>query len=138
MSDAENVKSFIERFYQQIAEADGSVLDSVLSHDDGALMIGTDPNEWWSGFETIRRVWGAQLAEMQGFKIVSGSLVASAEGDVGWFADTPKLILPDGGEAPFRITGVVRRENGDWKLVQGHASFGVPNEEVVKQELTTS
>ncbi|HYZ76599.1 MAG TPA: nuclear transport factor 2 family protein [Gaiellaceae bacterium] len=138
MSDSAAVKAFVEDFYRRLGDGDEEVLDTYLSRDEESVVIGTDPNECWTGFETIRRVWGAQIAEMQGFRIVPGNLVARAEGDVGWFADTPKFVLPDGSEAPFGITGVVRRENGGWKLVQGHASFGVPNEEAMGQELTTS
>jgi hypothetical protein len=38
---------------------------------------------------------------------------------------------------PFRVTAVLHKENGEWKMVQGHVSFGVPNEEALGQELPT-
>jgi hypothetical protein len=32
-----------------------------------------------------------------------------------------------GGERPARMTWVLIRENGQWKIVQSHASIGVPD-----------
>ena len=46
------------------------------------------------------------------------------------------MKLPDGTEIPFRITGVYHQENGEWKVVQWHASIGISNEEAIGQELT--
>jgi ketosteroid isomerase-like protein len=48
-------------------------------------------------------------------------------GDAGWFADRPVLVTPDGHFIPCRLTGVWRREGDEWKLIQSHASSGVPN-----------
>jgi hypothetical protein len=33
-------------------------------------------------------------------------------------------------QIPLRFTGDFSREDGAWRLVQGHASIGVPNEEL--------
>jgi hypothetical protein len=35
--------------------------------------------------------------------------------------------MPDGQEIPCRLTGVLRLEGGEWKVIQSHASIGVPN-----------
>ena len=40
------------------------------------------------------------------------------------------LILEDGTEIPTRSTAVFHREDGEWKMVQGHKSVGVSNEEL--------
>ena len=46
---------------------------------------------------------------------------------VGWVADRPKFVLADGTEASFRWTAVFHQDGGEWKMIQGHASLGVPN-----------
>ncbi len=74
---------------------------------------------------------------MGGFVLTDANPQAYSEGTVGWVADYPKLRLPDGTEIPFRITTVYPKENGAWKMVQWHGSIGVPNEEMVGQDLTT-
>ena len=42
----------------------------------------------------------------------------------------PTITLPDGRPASPRWSAVFHREDGEWRLVQLHASIGVPNEEV--------
>ena len=137
MQESLEIKDYVRRFYESMASADAaSAIDTMVAHDESALMIGTDPNEWWRGYNTITRIWREQLRATGGFKITPGDLVAFAEGDFGWFADNATWEV-EGEQVPVRTTGVVRRENGDWKLVQGHASIGVANEETVGRELPT-
>ena len=93
--------------------------------------------EWWGGYDRIVEVMQVQLKEMQGLRIAPRELEVLEEGDVGWFADRPRWVMPDGTEIPLRFTGVFHREDGSWKLVQGHASIGVSNEDVVSFEMTT-
>ena len=50
---------------------------------------------------------------------------------IGWVADRPRAVLPEGAIST-RLTGVVRQEEGEWKLVHIHLSVGVPDEEVVE------
>ena len=40
------------------------------------------------------------------------------------------LILEDGTEILTRSIAVFSMENGEWKMVQGHTSVGVSNEEL--------
>jgi SnoaL-like protein len=42
------------------------------------------------------------------------------EGSMGWVADRPRAVLPD-GTISTRLTGVVvRQEEGEWRLVHIH------------------
>jgi hypothetical protein len=68
-------------------------------------------------------------------KVVHGEVKAYEEGTVGWAADQGHFLLPDGSEVPFRITAVFHREDGDWRLVQEHASVAVSNEEAIGESL---
>ncbi len=114
-----------------------SAIESLLSRQSGVLAIGTDPNEWWAGYDMIARVFKAQLQEMGGIQIKAGELNAFVEGTVGWVAGRPRFQLPNGQEVAFRVTAVFHKEDGEWKNVQQHTSIGVPNEEAVGKELTT-
>jgi ketosteroid isomerase-like protein len=40
--------------------------------------------------------------------------------------------MPDGSAIKTRVTAVLRRDDGTWKLVHAHFSVGVPDEEVVE------
>jgi ketosteroid isomerase-like protein len=136
MEQSAEVKEAILRFYEGLSSGDTAAIGRLFSRREGVLNIGTDPEEWWTGHDNIVRVFEAQVAEMGGsFPIEAGDPQAYAAGDVGWVADRPKLKLPD-GEMLFRLTAVLRREEGDWRIVLNHVSFGVKNEEALGQELT--
>ena len=125
------------RFYRALAVGDANALAALVSREPGVLVIGTDPDEWWSGYETIAAVFKAQMKEMGGgFPIEAAELQTFSEGNVGWAADRPRLAVADGGEVSFRLSAVLHRENGDWKIVQWHVSFGVANEEALGKALT--
>jgi hypothetical protein len=44
--------------------------------------------------------------------------------------------LPDGTEIPHRNTCVFVEEDGKWKLIYGHTSTGVMNEEMFGEDIT--
>jgi hypothetical protein len=63
----------------------------------------------------------------------------SREGSVGWSIDRDALFrLPDGTEISFRNTCVFDQEDGEWKLIHGHTSIGVSNEELFGADITAS
>jgi hypothetical protein len=91
----------------------------------------------WTGYDIFLPVLEAQFAEMGGsFPVEAGAPVGYVDGAVGWTADRATLRLPASPPMPLRLTLVWRREGGDWKIVQWHASFGVGNQEALGQDLT--
>ena len=138
MDKSSSVREATLRLYQCMSSGDARGMERLFSHQLGVMGIGTDPNEWWAGHETVVRMFATQMQEMGGKMVVeAGDLAALAEGTVGWVADRPMFRTPDGAAMPCRITAVFRQEDGDWKIVQMHASVGVSNVEVVGKELTT-
>jgi hypothetical protein len=58
---------------------------------------------------------------------------------VGWSIDRDALFrLADGTEIPFRNSCVFHQEDGEWKLIHGHTSIGVRNEEMFGEDITAS
>jgi ketosteroid isomerase-like protein len=51
---------------------------------------------------------------------------------MGWVANRPRAVLPDGNAISTRLSGVVRQEEGGWRVVHIHVSVGVPDEEAVE------
>ena len=136
MEQSADLKEHMLRAYEAIAKGDISSLERHLSRQDGVLVIGTDPQEWWTGHSSIIRVFKAQIDELGGgIPIVAGDLQAYSEGTIGWVADRPKFRLPDDTETPCRVTAVFHKEGDGWKLVQDHLSMGVRNEEVFGKKL---
>jgi hypothetical protein len=136
MQHAPDLADLMRRWYEAFAAGDSAFLEGAFSHQEGVLAIGTDPQEWWTGYDTIVRTLRAQMQELGGMRFAPGEVVAYREGTVGWAVDRPSIQLPDGAEIPVRISAVYHQEDAAWKLVHWHVSIGVPNEEAVGQELT--
>ena len=102
----------IGRFYEAFAARDVEAVERMSSDDPGAVAIGTDPDEWWEGGPAIKAVLREQL-QTGDLTIRPGNPRIGQAGDAGWFADRPTFVTPDGQEIPCRLTGVLRREDGE-------------------------
>jgi ketosteroid isomerase-like protein len=142
MEHSDDLKDLTLRFYEAAASGDLSFFDRHVSRQEGVVFVGTDPKEWFEGFDALREAASreatrAQSETMGGMEIVARRLQAYQEGSVGWVIDRDASFrLPDGTEIPFRNTLVFRRENDEWKLVHGHSSMGVRNEEIFGEDRT--
>jgi ketosteroid isomerase-like protein len=137
MRESPELIALVERMYAAQAAGDVDWLATLLSASDGALTIGTDAAEWWEG-PAIRDRWLAQIAAGMGeARMTATRLRAFEDGDVGWVADEPQVVLPDGTTLTMRATAVFHREDGAWRLVQGHSSLGVPNADSFGMDLPT-
>jgi hypothetical protein len=96
----------------------------------GALAIGPDPGEWWAGHDTMVEAVTVQVRGMGTRKVEPGDLSTLVEGTVSWAAERRAMQLASGKELPIRETMVFHQEDGEWKLVQFHASVAVPNAEL--------
>jgi ketosteroid isomerase-like protein len=135
MEPAPELRDVVMRFYQAMGEGNADAFEAMASRRGPAVFIGTDPQEWWENVEDVSKAVRELVSA--GITLVPGDIKAYREGSVGWIADQGRFRMEDGTEVPFRLTAVFREEDGDWKMVQEHASVGVPNVEVVGQDLDT-
>ncbi len=137
MERSDELLGVVVGFYEALSKGDLGFFDRHFSRSEGVRGIGTDPDEWWSGGR-LAEVWQEQIEAMGGsMPLEPGQPEAYTEGTVGWVADRPALVLPDGGRLPLRFTAVFHREDDDWKLVQSHGSIGVANEETFGDDIPT-
>ncbi len=47
----------VHAFYAAMARGDAVWVPEIVADDPRGLLIGTDPVEWWRGFEAIRDKW---------------------------------------------------------------------------------
>jgi ketosteroid isomerase-like protein len=120
--------AFYERFSARDVEA---FADGITGVEDAALVIGTAPDEWEAGRSSWLSAYATYIEQMPDVKLVAGDDVSAYEsGDIGWAADRPKIVMPDEGEVEVRVTAVLKREDGEWRVVNAHFSIGVPDERV--------
>ena len=141
MERSDEVRDLTLRLYEAESTGDLAFIERHCSRQEGAVYVGSDPNDWWEGLEVFVEALRAEseaIAEaIGGMQIVAGQLQAYREGSVGWSVDRDALFrLPDGTEVPFRNTYVFVQEDGEWKLIHGHTSIGVSNEEVLGEDIS--
>lgn len=131
---SEEIRRVIQRWMSAMADDDDSALRRLSEHP-GALMIGTDPAEWWRG-EEIRAIWARQLEEV-GAPFAAEEIEAWEEGTVGW-ASVKETVTWAERTFESRATYVLHLERGEWKIVQVHWSLPKANVEVFGRELTVT
>jgi hypothetical protein len=139
MTASEEVGGLTRQVYAMFSSGDASPAERLISSRPGTILIGTDPREWWSEREQILSTLAAQAKEISqsGITVEAGELAVESEDGFAWIADRPRFVMPDGSTVEGRVTAVFLREDDGWKIVQWHASLGVPNEEAIGEELTT-
>jgi ketosteroid isomerase-like protein len=130
MNPSAEIRDAVLRFYQAVGAGDGAALERLFSRQGGVLAVGSDPSEWWSGYDTIVQAFEPQFRETGIRQVTPANLSAFVEGTVGWAADRRTMRLASGKEITIRETMLFHQEDGEWKLVQFHASVAVPNAEL--------
>jgi SnoaL-like domain len=125
MRQSEEVKDAMLRFCERLSAGDVASFDELVSQE-AALIIGTSPGEWVTERDRMRFGF-----EAEGVRLEAKDPVGYEEGSLGWVVDQPAFVFPDGSVMQTRLTAVMRREEGRWKLVHMHLSVGVPDEQVI-------
>lgn len=138
MEHSEEIRRVIERWLVATSDGQADGYMARLSGSAGALLIGTDDVEWLHAAEWA--VPRQQIEASGGYHMTWDDIEAWEEGSVGWAAVKTMTPRMDGapGEMLARLTCVLHLENGEWKIVQVHWSFGTPNLEAFGREMPTS
>src|SRR5919109_910812 len=134
MQTSAELLKIINNWFESVASGDLSWIDRHISRNMVRL-VGTDPNEWLEG-KHVSEFLKAEVKALGGMiKVELGETEAYQEGSVGWGLARPKLIMPNGQQISPRWSAVFHQEDGEWKLVQLHASIGISNEELFGMEI---
>jgi SnoaL-like domain len=122
---AEILETMLE-LYRHMLAGESDAANALISTDPATLLIGS-AGEWVDDQSVMR---GTYQVDTEGL-LAGDHPVAYANGDVGWFADQPRWRFADGSEARMRMSAVLQREAGGWRMVHSHLSVGVPDNECV-------
>lgn len=132
MQPSADVVTGLATFYDRFSSHDPNLFADALATGPGVSVIGSAPGE---GIDT-RDDWIAAYTEVMKeaeLRLEGGPDPRGFQhGGFGFAIDTPRFVLPDGTYIPTRLTAVMRRENGWWKVVHLHFSVGVPDEEATR------
>ncbi|HEY5362375.1 MAG TPA: nuclear transport factor 2 family protein [Streptosporangiaceae bacterium] len=124
----DEVRKVLDEMLEAQNAGDAGRLRSMLSERPDAVHIGTDAGEWWTSTQVVDAVAAAGGGD--GLRAVTDAIDIHVQGDVAWAEGRGRFMSAGGGERPVRMTGVLIREDGQWKVVQSHASIGVPNADI--------
>jgi len=131
MEKSKEIAAIISGWFKAAEKGDGTYALANMSLKPSTLLVGTDPKEWFRG-KTAAKFLSDEAATMGGkIKVKVGKVEAYKEGSVGWGIANPTITLPNGKDFQPRWSAVLRKETGRWKIVQIHASVGVPNEQLL-------
>jgi ketosteroid isomerase-like protein len=131
MDRSPEIEQLVMEWFESASKGDPSIVDAHVSSDDRVRLIGSDPGEWFKGGPAVAAFLRGEVTNAGGaVSFQPGEIEAFSEGTVGWAITTVAISLPDGKHVSPRWTSVFHREDGVWKFVLTHASFGVPNDEV--------
>lgn len=138
MNDAPELVQVTSRVYAAMNASDIETIRELFVDSATTSVIGTDPAEWWVGYDTLMRVFAVQVDELRGWRWEPTELVAYCSGDVGWATDRAHVTLPAGNTVTIRSSMVYTLVRAHWKIAHWHVSIGTNNEESLGLELTTS
>ncbi len=124
----------IRDWYYAASEGQAEQFLRFFVRDSRTSYFGTDPSEIWYGFEQIKENLEENFRTYGKWNIMSKNLRVHQTGDMAVFTDEVELSarLHESSIAEdARMSGVLVRENGEWKILQAHFSLGIPNSELL-------
>jgi ketosteroid isomerase-like protein len=131
MEPSPELRSIIAGWFAAVANGDATWVDRYVSRQAGVRLVCTDPSEWLAAEQVAEMLRAEALAMGGQVKVTLDATEAFCEGTVGWGVARPTITLPNGRDFTPRWSAVFHQEGGEWKLVQLHASVGVPNEDLL-------
>ena len=127
MQPCDELKNIVLRHYGKFDTGDqAETIQEIYSLQEGVVIIGNDPKEWFDDRESILAFMKAGGSSK--LEITVQNIKAYCEGTVGWTMDRVKVRLPSGVEIPIRHTRIFHKEDDLWKMVHLHVSVAVPDE----------
>jgi ketosteroid isomerase-like protein len=119
--DHDAIRAVLDRAVEAMNAGDADGLRACVSERPDGVVIGTDPGEWGSNQQMADDTGGAD----GGVTAHNDHMDVHTHGDVAWVEGRAHFADTAGRECPARVTSVLVREQGGWKIVQTHASIGV-------------
>ena len=127
-----SVVDAVRALYDALAGSADDWMPELISRDASVVVIGTDPEEWWHGYDAVRDLWSRTRAKYGANRLVPARLLARSLGDLAWATDEPTFGYATGETGALRLTMVFGRSGSGWLLLHLHASIGVPNGEIFR------
>ena len=130
MQPCDELKNLVLQNYAKEGAGEVMAVVESYSRQDGVTVLGTDPKEWFEGYDAIQKFYAPVGASK--LEVNVDVLKAYCEGNVGWTIDRVMVRFPNGDTLPLRHTRIFEKEKDGWRIVHNHVSLAVPDEQVDK------
>ena len=124
----------IREWYYAASEGRFDQFVDYFLRDQQTVYFGTDPQEIWYGFEQIKENLEENFRKYGKWTVMSKNLLVHQFAETAFFTDEVELSARLNGSSiaeDARMSGVLVRREGVWKIVQIHFSFGIANSELL-------
>jgi ketosteroid isomerase-like protein len=138
--DLTAIRTVLEQYTIARENEDINMVEKVWSNDEDIILIGTDSDENFVGWEQIRKAIQKQFGSFENvlISITDQKIQTDLDGRTAWFSQTLNYNFIYNSIAMtyegIRSTGVLRKQDGKWKIIQVHLS--VPVEVDIDEEMT--
>lgn len=130
MEESEEIKKLIHEAGEANTQGNFEFWEKHISKNKDLMIFGTAPGEGIKGYDTIIAAFRAELSAMKPSSFAIDTLHAFSEGTVGWYLVRATATYPNGTVLPTRVSGVMHKEDGIWKIVMQNATLEVPDEKI--------
>lgn len=123
------VTQVLSRYFRAYEERSEDLVSETVYNGAETVAFGTDKSEYWVGYNNI---YDTFLKQIERIKETSWDrknihLDLSNDGSIAWFAETLHGSFLSAGriDIHLRMTGVLEKIDGQWKIVQFHRSVPV-------------
>ncbi|MEY8019210.1 nuclear transport factor 2 family protein [Muriicola sp. SD30] len=123
-SDTELINTTLDNWHKAAAEADFNAYFDLMTKD--AVFIGTDAAEVWNKpeFMAFSKPYFEQ-GKAWNFTSIDRNLYIDPSGSLAWFDELLNTWMQ-----LCRGSGVLKKENGEWKIAHYVLSLTIPNDEI--------
>jgi len=130
------VKTMLDEWIQCIETEDMELASKIFASDDDLVAFGTDAAEHFIGWEPFKESLQKQFDAAENVDASTREEVVKVHksGEVAWISFLLDMEVTSLGESfsleGMRLTGVMEKRNGNWVVVQVHASVPVAGQAV--------
>jgi ketosteroid isomerase-like protein len=130
MQPSSELEAIIRHWFDCFERGDQSWLERHVSSDQALRLVGTEREDWVRGGNAVENARDDVTRLGGSISLTIDDIEAFVEGTVGWGAATVSMLIRGQLTVWPRWTFVFHQEQGQWKVVQAHSSFGVAPEQL--------
>jgi hypothetical protein len=115
----DEIIAVLQKFQSAYAKRDSVNIDDFMEElfveDNQILILGTEPGEWYAGYEKARNLILSDWQKWGTLSIVIQDAYIVVNGNISWFATIGRVGWPD-HNLPIRVTGILVNSDNKWKI----------------------